>query len=72
MARFVDEPVRESVDPQETLAVSIGVACFPADGAQLPELLYAADAALYRAKDAGRNRVLLAERTPPGTSALTA
>jgi diguanylate cyclase (GGDEF)-like protein len=46
----------------DALAVSIGVAVAPADGVELPDLLYAADSALYRAKAAGRNRVLLADR----------
>ena len=39
------------------LSVSVGVACYPQAGATLDEVLRSADAALYRAKDAGRNRV---------------
>jgi diguanylate cyclase (GGDEF)-like protein len=39
------------------LSASIGIACFPADGTDLQELLHAADGALYVAKNAGRNRV---------------
>ncbi|SEP51584.1 diguanylate cyclase (GGDEF) domain-containing protein [Amycolatopsis saalfeldensis] len=39
------------------LSVSVGVACYPAAGATLDQVLRSADAALYRAKDAGRNRV---------------
>jgi diguanylate cyclase (GGDEF)-like protein len=52
------------LDPNEDdwLAVSIGVATSPTDGAELSDLLHAADGALYSAKAAGRNRVLLAER----------
>jgi diguanylate cyclase (GGDEF)-like protein len=54
----------ELIDPAEDdwLAVSIGVSCAPVDGVELSDLLHAADGALYRAKAAGRNRVLLAER----------
>jgi diguanylate cyclase (GGDEF)-like protein len=39
------------------LSVSIGVARFPDTGPALDDVLRAADAALYRAKDAGRNQV---------------
>jgi diguanylate cyclase (GGDEF)-like protein len=44
------------------LSISIGVACSPTDGAELADLLIAADSALYVAKAGGRNRVVLAER----------
>ena len=43
--------------------VSIGVACFPQHGRSAHEIIQAADKAMYRAKEAGRNRVCLAE--PP-------
>ena len=51
-------------DPAEDdwLAVSIGVSSSPTDGVELSDLLHAADGALYRAKAAGRNRVMLADR----------
>ena len=39
------------------LTVSIGVATFPDDGSTLKQIIKSADRALYRAKDAGRNRV---------------
>jgi diguanylate cyclase (GGDEF)-like protein len=40
------------------LSASIGVATYPDGGAAVERLLQAADKALYRAKDAGRNRVV--------------
>ncbi|MEO8888126.1 MAG: GGDEF domain-containing protein [Jatrophihabitantaceae bacterium] len=44
---------------QANVTVSIGVACSAMHGGELPELMHASDAALYAAKHAGRNRVLL-------------
>ncbi len=40
------------------LTVSIGIACFPDNGTSRDTLVKAADDALYRAKQAGRNRAL--------------
>ncbi len=51
------------VDHGSILRTSIGVAVFPDHGGDDQALLSAADAALYRAKSAGRNRVELAR--PP-------
>jgi diguanylate cyclase (GGDEF)-like protein len=42
------------------LSASVGVSHFPRHGTELPELLHAADAALYHAKRSGRNRVAVA------------
>lgn len=38
------------------ISTSIGIAMFPEDGLDAEDLLKSADAAMYRAKDAGRNR----------------
>jgi diguanylate cyclase (GGDEF)-like protein/PAS domain S-box-containing protein len=41
------------------LTASIGISLYPSDGVAPEQLLRSADAALYRAKDAGRNRLQL-------------
>jgi len=41
------------------LTVSIGMACFPVHGDTVVEILRAADTALYQAKAAGRNRIMM-------------
>jgi diguanylate cyclase (GGDEF)-like protein len=43
-----------------SVTVSIGLAQFPADGSSVEALFLAADKALYEAKRAGRNRVVIA------------
>jgi diguanylate cyclase (GGDEF)-like protein len=43
----------------DDLSVSIGGATSPADGTRLADLLKVADAAMYAAKEAGRNRVCM-------------
>lgn len=50
------------------ITVSVGVATFPRHGAQSETLIRAADHALYRAKDEGRDRVLEAQE--PARTAL--
>lgn len=44
-----------------TVTVSLGVALYPLHGSTGEDVLRAADAALYRAKRAGRNRVMVAD-----------
>ena len=43
-----------------SVTISLGVASFPDDAATAEALIRCADKALYRAKDAGRNRVVMA------------
>ncbi|MBD3287492.1 diguanylate cyclase [candidate division KSB1 bacterium] len=49
----------EYVQPNGKLTISVGAACFPRDAKSENELLEKADKALYKAKDAGKNRVCL-------------
>jgi diguanylate cyclase (GGDEF)-like protein len=49
-----------NLQPLGRLTVSGGAACFPEDGKDATALLREADAALYRAKRAGRNQVATA------------
>jgi diguanylate cyclase (GGDEF)-like protein len=48
-------------DDDQPLSVSIGVSCTDFGGDDVPALLREADVALYRAKETGRNRVVLAD-----------
>lgn len=45
--------------------MSLGIACFPADGQNAKELIHAADVAVYQAKIQGRNRVVCNVDVPP-------
>ncbi|MCM2264653.1 MAG: sensor domain-containing diguanylate cyclase [Desulfuromonadales bacterium] len=65
---FVAERLRRSIEgdifPGETnlplgrLTISLGVAAYPEDADAIHDLIHAADLALYRAKDLGRNRTV--------------
>ncbi len=56
-----NKPFSITPDLNLTITVSIGVAIFPDHAQNESELVKAADAALYRAKETGRNRVCLFE-----------
>jgi diguanylate cyclase (GGDEF)-like protein len=47
------------------VTVSIGLAVAPGDGRTVQALVRAADEALYRAKEQGRNRIVTASEAPP-------
>ena len=47
--------------PQSGITISFGVATYPQHGKTIHEIIHAADMALYRAKQNGRNRVEVAE-----------
>jgi diguanylate cyclase (GGDEF)-like protein len=51
----------EETQPGGSLTVSVGVATFPDQGQSGRELVEKADAALYRAKESGKNRAVLYE-----------
>jgi diguanylate cyclase (GGDEF)-like protein len=53
--------MRETIGP---CTASIGIAMLPGDGDAAAALLAQADAALYRAKSEGRNRVVITQRSP--------
>jgi diguanylate cyclase (GGDEF)-like protein len=52
------ETLRQKVKRAGHITLSIGVASFPAQGADVTSLVRAADQAMYRAKEAGRDRVV--------------
>jgi len=54
------------------MTASFGVAAADPDGEALEELIRRADAALYSAKEAGRNQVMVAASPAPGTSSAPA
>jgi diguanylate cyclase (GGDEF)-like protein len=62
LRRLVSEQLRDPSDGRVgPVTLSLGVAVFPLHGKSVAELVRAADAALYRAKDGGRNRVEVAQ-----------
>jgi diguanylate cyclase (GGDEF)-like protein len=60
--RIGERPFASSTGPPLRVTVSIGAAAYPDDGDSADDLLRAADGALYRAKERGRDRVEPAAR----------
>jgi diguanylate cyclase (GGDEF)-like protein len=61
---LVAERVRHALRDAQPLSVSFGVAVYPTHAESADRLLHAADQALYAAKDAGRDRSLVAPALP--------
>ena len=59
-ARTAEAVIELSPGHRDQITVSIGVASWPSDATDRVRLLEVADAALYRAKNAGRDRVVAA------------
>lgn len=57
--------LNEGAGKLSAITLSLGVAAFPASGTSGTAIMRAADEALYRAKGAGRNRVMAAPDLPP-------
>ncbi|HEX9838319.1 MAG TPA: diguanylate cyclase, partial [Anaerolineales bacterium] len=55
--------VQDGGQSPEAITLSLGVAIYPQHGQTIENVLRAADAALYRAKQEGRDRVIVAERS---------
>ncbi|MGC9044184.1 MAG: diguanylate cyclase [Myxococcota bacterium] len=68
-ARGVGERIRENIERLRvefegnylSTTASVGIACFPDDGEDFKQLFSVADAAMYYAKNNGKNRVCLAK-----------
>ncbi len=58
LAMVAAERIRGAIEKNTAVTLSIGRASFPNDAGELNELLRNADAALYRAKQTGRNRTV--------------
>lgn len=68
-ARIVAEKIRKLIEtqsfiyeenqPKGKITISMGVAMFPEDGSQYDSLIKVADQRLYRAKQAGRNKIFI-------------
>jgi len=60
----MDNPIREIIQDIHA-TVSLGVATYPLHGSNGEEVLIRADRVLFRAKQEGRNRVVVYQNTIP-------
>ncbi|WP_217592180.1 sensor domain-containing diguanylate cyclase [Cohnella sp. GbtcB17] len=60
---------RGAISPDSPVTVSIGIAHWPAHGSDTTALLHAADVAMYKSKDQGRNRYSVYVQAFAGTGA---
>jgi diguanylate cyclase (GGDEF)-like protein len=58
---IAESPITVADDLQIRITLSVGIAVFPDHAQNESELIGAADAALYKAKQMGRNRVCMFE-----------
>jgi diguanylate cyclase (GGDEF)-like protein/PAS domain S-box-containing protein len=71
MARRINEALRQPIIVEDlvlAISASIGVAVYPDHGTTAQELLAHADRALYRAKNAGRDRAVLYKELVPAAT----
>jgi diguanylate cyclase (GGDEF)-like protein len=68
LRKIAERNLREANVDDRTVTVSCGVAVFPGHGSDPSQVLNAADTAMYRAKEQGRNRVEMAGENGPLTA----
>ena len=61
----IGKPIHLGTDNRCQVGASIGIACFPDDGTDRDSLLAAADQAMYRIKQSGKNHFSFVDAAPP-------
>ncbi|MCI5145702.1 MAG: GGDEF domain-containing protein [Candidatus Electrothrix sp. AR3] len=65
LRKGIEELIVKRNNESHTVTVSLGVANFPQHGLTAKQIIKAADLALYKAKDQGRNQVVVAPVSAP-------